>query len=345
LDSSMTASYNTAVGDWAMFRFGTGLSNVGLGRWALLGASGNGNIAIGSSALSDNAGDYNVIVGFHGCYDCETAAQNTGLGSRVLNSLISGNNNSAVGYEAMYSTTTGYGNVAQGFEALHANTEGYRNTSIGTNSMLSNTTGYNNTGLGYSANSTGSTYFNTTGLGHNADCTASHQVRIGNANVISIGGYANWTNISDGRFKENIAEDVPGLDFIGHLRPVTYTVNVDGIHDFFVQQYGECTDSIINPDKARLRVSGFIAQEVEATARKIGYEFSGVDAPKNDQDFYGLRYAEFVVPLVKAVQELAQTNAALRYQIEQQEEMIMTLRAEQERQAEAIRRVHIEPGS
>jgi uncharacterized coiled-coil protein SlyX len=28
-----------------------------------------------------------------------------------------------------------------------------------------------------------------------------------------------------------------------------------------------------------------------------------VDAPKNPDDFYGLRYAEFVVPLVKAVQE------------------------------------------
>ena len=29
----------------------------------------------------------------------------------------------------------------------------------------------------------------------------------------------------------------------------------------------------------------------------------GVDVPKNDSDMYGLRYAEFVVPLVKAVQQ------------------------------------------
>ncbi|MEO6130508.1 MAG: hypothetical protein ABIQ02_01580, partial [Saprospiraceae bacterium] len=49
--------------------------------------------------------------------------------------------------------------------------------------------------------------------------------------------------------------------------------------------------------------SGFIAQEVEDAAKAINYEFSGVDAPKNDSDLYGLRYAEFVVPLVKAVQE------------------------------------------
>ena len=42
---------------------------------------------------------------------------------------------------------------------------------------------------------------------------------------------------------------------------------------------------------------------MEEAAKSVGYDFSGVDAPKNDKDFYGLRYAEFVVPLVKAVQE------------------------------------------
>jgi hypothetical protein len=49
--------------------------------------------------------------------------------------------------------------------------------------------------------------------------------------------------------------------------------------------------------------TGFLAQEVETAARQCNFTFSGVDAPKNDKDFYGLRYAEFVVPLVKAVQE------------------------------------------
>jgi len=61
-----------------------------------------------------------------------------------------------------------------------------------------------------------------------------------------------------------------------------------------------------------LRTNGFIAQEVEQAAHSIGYDFSGVDAPKNENDFYGLRYAEFVVPLVKAVQELSTQNAALQ---------------------------------
>jgi trimeric autotransporter adhesin len=39
-------------------------------------------------------------------------------------------------------------------------------------------------------------------------------------------------------------------------------------------------------------------------ARQLGYDFSGVSAPENGKGLYGLAYAEMVVPLVKAVQEL-----------------------------------------
>ena len=46
--------------------------------------------------------------------------------------------------------------------------------------------------------------------------------------------------------------------------------------------------------------------------KKIGYNFSGVDAPNNSEDHYGLRYAEFTVPLVKAVQELSKENELLK---------------------------------
>jgi len=45
-----------------------------------------------------------------------------------------------------------------------------------------------------------------------------------------------------------------------------------------------------------------------------------VDAPKNDKDSYGLRYSEFVVPLVKAMQEqqtLIQSQRALINKLEQ----------------------------
>jgi hypothetical protein len=58
--------------------------------------------------------------------------------------------------------------------------------------------------------------------------------------------------------------------------------------------------------------TGFLAQDVEKAAKELNFDFSGVDAAKNNKDLYGLRYSEFVVPLVKAVQELSAQNDALK---------------------------------
>ena len=70
------------------------------------------------------------------------------------------------------------------------------------------------------------------------------------------------------------------------------------------------------------RYSGFIAQEVEEAANAVGYDFSGIDSPKGDDDIYGLRYAEFVTPLVKAIQELEQKIEEQELTFEQQEKVI-----------------------
>jgi len=71
--------------------------------------------------------------------------------------------------------------------------------------------------------------------------------------------------------------------------------------------YGEKIPKYLMPAieaKRKISYSGFIAQEVEKQAQAIGFDFSGVKSPKNEKDTYGLRYAEFVVPLVKSTQEL-----------------------------------------
>ena len=54
---------------------------------------------------------------------------------------------------------------------------------------------------------------------------------------------------------------------------------------------------------------------MEKAAKSLNYDFSGVDAAKNDKDLYGLRYAEFVVPLVKGVQELSKENDSLNQSV------------------------------
>ena len=118
-------------------------------------------------------------------------------------------------------------------------------------------------------------------------------------------------NISDGRFKTKVEANVPGIEFISKLRPVTYHLDVTGIDKFTNISYTTTEQLKARSEKEQLIYTGFIAQEVEAAAKSINFNFSGVDAPKNDKDMYGLRYAEFVVPLVKAVQELSKKNEEL----------------------------------
>jgi uncharacterized delta-60 repeat protein len=274
------------------------------------------------------------------------------LAAYLLNEpqIVGPESNTTSGNYALSSNTSGLANTAYGANALQANTTGSGNTGIGYNSMYSNVTGTNNTatggaalglntsgsknaafgvGAGFSQNNSSSTFIgtladatipvtNSTALGYQSTVNASNQVRIGNSAVTSIGGFSNWTNLSDGRLKKNVSEDVPGLTFITQLRPVTYNLDLDGIdtklRTNMTSRPGAATNSpsILPPsakelqakvEKAKVRYTGFVAQEVEQAAKKLGYDFSGVDVPKSKDGMYGLRYAEFVVPLVKAVQE------------------------------------------
>lgn len=143
-------------------------------------------------------------------------------------------------------------------------------------------------------------------------------MRIGNDDVFSIGGFADWSNVSDGRIKKNITANVPGLTFINKLTPVTYNLDLDAA-DKILQRPDikdmtgklmrlPAEDASARKLKEAVLYTGFIAQDVEKAAQSVKYDFSGVDAAKNSKDLYGLRYGNFVVPLVKAVQQLSKMN-------------------------------------
>lgn len=61
--------------------------------------------------------------------------------------------------------------------------------------------------------------------------------------------------------------------------------------------------------------SGFVAQEVSEAAKKAGYDFSGIAIPRSENEPYGLRYTEFVVPMVKAMQEQQALIVSLQQQV------------------------------
>jgi len=130
-------------------------------------------------------------------------------------------------------------------------------------------------------------------------------MRVGNTYITSIGGYADWTTFSDGRFKRNIREDVPGLELVMALRPVTYRLDVQKLQKFLglgIPQDKRLLEGIRR--KEGERQIGFIAQEVEEAARRIRFSFHAVDRPADTTGgTYGLRYGEFVPVLVKAIQQ------------------------------------------
>jgi len=127
--------------------------------------------------------------------------------------------------------------------------------------------------------------------------------------VTVIEGQVPFTTPSDGRFKYHVQEDVKGLDFILHLRPVTYQFDVKRFDTQWNHEAGKganttnYTIQAAYDEASRIRRSGFIAQEVEQAALKSNYDFSGLIKPKTEQEHYSLSYDAFVVPLVKAIQE------------------------------------------
>ncbi|MFH1118897.1 MAG: tail fiber domain-containing protein [Bacteroidota bacterium] len=313
------ATRNTAIGSKSLYSNTTGSNNTAIGSNALFLNNNNYNTAIGSNALFYNANNENTAIGFESLFFNDFGSENTAIGNVALYSNTSGFQNTAVGKGALSSNSTGSLNVAYGTYALSSNTSGDGNTAIGRSALQHNYTGYNNTAigefaladafdghwntaLGYVAFPYNLGWYNSTALGFDTYIGASNQVRLGNSSVTSIGGYANWSNISDVRFKKEIQEMVHGLDFILKLRPIIYHLDLDKLATY-LHKPDTIRSFMDEKEKESIVQTGFSAQDVEEAANSIGYDFSGVDKPKNEKDLYGLRYAEFVVPLVKAVQE------------------------------------------
>lgn len=344
LYNNTSGSNNAAYGSRALYTNTTGNYNVVLGYEAMYAnTTGDHNVAIGTSALSSNTTTNNLVaVGDNALHSVNGGGgNNVATGSEAMYSTTTGSYNTSSGNESMSDNTTGSFNTAMGYSAMSYNTTSDYNTSIGYSSMYFNS-GEDNVALGAWAgyytsqhsvflgwNARGADLAdvtNSTAIGYNTVVSADNQVRIGNASVLSIGGPVAWSVVSDSRFKKEINENVPGLTFIKLLRPVTYKFDVAAFNsriENISKRPSQLNSHEVNPagktsddSKSKVTYTGFIAQEVEAAAKKMNYDFSGIDEPKNEKDYYGLRYSDFVVPLVKAVQELSHQNDSLREETE-----------------------------
>ncbi len=318
LEHNVGGSYNTALGARAMLYNTYANHNVAIGSYALYWQSySNGNtpwstdnVAVGNFCLYSNDptsatnGRQNTAAGDSAMYYNATGSYNTALGFKALLSDTSGEYNTALGYGALMSSKRKSINSAAGYYALGYDTAGSRNVAVGALAGTEDTLGIYNIFLGYNAN-TGDTLDNCIAIAGegNLAITSHNMVRFGNSADTSIGGQVAWTTVSDKRLKTSIRADVPGMDFIMRLKPVYYTLNIEKENEItgFVSN-SETMKKSVAASRKRIR-TGLLAQDVYAAAKSVNYDFYGVDKPDNPDNLWGIRYALFTVPLIKAVQE------------------------------------------
>jgi len=340
--------FTSAFGAGALSSNTTGWGNTAHGTGALFSnTTGSINTAVGGEVLiSNTTGAFNTAIGYNALYSDEIGSFNTATGDYALFSNTTGSGNIANGTPfTLSSNTEGWFNIATGPFAMNNNTTGNANIAYGSYALLGNSTGNNNTAIGDHADVAAGNLHNATALGHNALVDANNKVRIGNNAVTSIGGKVGWTSFSDERIKNDVKENVPGLEFINALRPVTYHFSIAkenallGVKEISAKDISlpqlkgvkmpggkDLTMPSLtmpgmkniaaneNHEIEKIQFTGFLAQDVDNAAKSIGYDFSGID---KSGKIMGLRYSDFVVPLVKAVQELSKQNENLQKQIDE----------------------------
>jgi hypothetical protein len=329
-----TGTYNTAFGDSALFTNTNTIRNVAFGDNALHYNTGGANTAIGHYSLYHNTtGNYNTADGDYALFFNTTGIENTANGEDALSRNTTGNYNTANGMTALLYNYSGSGNTADGQGAL-SNNNGSWNTVSGADALPNLNTGNYNTAVGASTDVAQSNFSNVIAIGYGAYAPDSNLIVLGNNVITALKcNTQTITALSDIRFKKNISDETHGLDFITQLKPITYNLDVRKLNSF---TYGSKADTLFNGEfwdnsiahKEHIMYSGFSAQQVEEVAKNTGYDFCGLVKPANEHDTYGLSYSDFVVPLVKATQELKTMVDELSIKYAEQQRINEELRQE-----------------
>ena len=334
--NAIVGSNNVAVGFQAMTdATGDMNSNIAIGANTLKNLNGGDrNIAIGSGALdaADNVESDNIAIGEDalGQTDDNGALKNIAIGSYCMDQTFGTSyENTMIGYGAgggAWEIAPSIRNTAVGYNCMGggAMNSGNDNTAVGHGSLDLLTTGNDNACFGSNAGNSITTGSSNVMIGVGTDCgaTDSNQVAIGigvvnnAASQFRAGGSSNYLTYdfssggavsitSDKRIKKDIRDGDLGLDFVNGLRPIKYVQKneFDYPEEFKVNKNRE------RPLSPTMVQDGFIAQDVKSVADELGTTFSGWTEDANTRQ--ELQYSKFVVPLVKAIQELSAKVKAL----------------------------------
>ena len=313
LVNNTTGVNNTAIGDKALLNNTEGARNTALGAGALnLNTTGVNNTAIGDKALLENTTSDNTAIGARALTNNTTGDLNTAIGANALDANNIGVQNTAIGFNALMNNTIGDENTALGLQTLFNSISALRNIAIGNNAGNNITTEQYTITMGYNLQSLGSNYFT---LGKNGGADRVYNQFTANAT---------WTRASDERIKKDIQTNKDcGLGFINALRTVTYKFKAPSELDPSLSEYDKDNDKPSHDKK----MYGFIAQEVKEVLEKHNIkDFAGWHIDEKGKDkMQGISYEMFVMPLVKAVQELVIENQGLSDRIDEQNAAIDTM--------------------
>jgi hypothetical protein len=326
-----TGDSNNCIGHTAGPAINTGSQNVALGNGAGNSeTTGSDNVLVGHAAgFTQNGKSQNTFVGSQAGYTVN-ASGNTFVGYQSGYYATTPTTNVGFGYQALVGVSsaalTGNNNVAAGYQALKAVTSGQQNTGLGAGVLGSVSTAEGQTALGYRAGFVGgggaavTTGFYNTLLGYEAMASAAdgqHQIVLGSFRATGQGNNtftfgksgsqvtntftsnANFSQSSDQRLKTNIEDNDLGLDFINDLKTKTYNwLPSNEVPEELTSHY--CEE---NQKDTEVKMWGMLAQQVkEAMDNHGNSDFTGW--LENSDGSQNISREMFVIPLIKAVQEL-----------------------------------------
>jgi hypothetical protein len=319
LRDNSTGSRNTAVGYGTLANNNTGENNSAVGQTALgSNTTGTNNSALGYDALGTNtSGAYNTALGKDALNKNTTASNNTAVGYQAgYTGSTNCGNSTLIGYQAGYTQNNGIVGASEntfvGYKAGYGVTTGVKNTFIG-----------GGVGGGVGAGGAVTTGFNNTILGTYTGDQGGLDIRTANNYIVLSDGDGNprlymngsgnifWGGIranagsyavklttsgeqvfdtSSARYKDNIRDNVYGLDAVMQMRSAQFEYKDDGRSDvgFIAEEMVQVIPEVVVIDKqgrpdavAYDRITSVLVkaiQELKAEVDSLKAQINGASA-------------------------------------------------------------------
>ena len=279
--------------------------------------AGTSNFVAGVNAGNtiESGGNYNVCVGDEAGTAITTGDGNVFIGYAAGDNMSTGSGNTFVGKDAGTDQSTASDNTLIGTSAGANITDGPYNTLVGNLVGDDVTSGTYITMIGYNLAASAADGENQITLGQGIGSEANNCLTFGKPGNKMFNNFAtnnSWSQSSDERLKTDISDNSLGLGFINDLETKTYKWKPSNEipEELTEHHFAE------NQKETDVLMYGMMAQTVKAAMDKHNHsEFTGWSESKDGSQ--NLSREMFVIPLIKAVQELSAQVQDLTAQVEE----------------------------